>query len=503
MSVVLSQSFRNTLILFLGFAIGGINTLFLYTHFIDEDYYGLVTFLFSAANLILPLVVFGTQHTIIKFFSSFSTKEKQDQFLSFTLLMPLFFIIPLGLIGTTFYNGISTWISSKNAIIKNYSFIIFFSAIFMGYFEVFYAWTKVKLKSVFGNFVKEIFHRVCATILLFLVYFKVINEEQFVLAMLAVYFFRMLIMIVYALIVYTPKFNFTIPDNVKQLFSYSFFIIVAGSAGSILLEIDKVMIPQLIEIEEVAYYSVAIYIGSVVGIPLRAMQQIITPLTAKALNNNDNNEVERLYHKSSINLLVVGGLLFLLINLNILDMYKIINKPSYTEGIWVVLIISIAKLFDMLLGTNKIIIANSKYYRLFFYISVGMALTVIVFNRILIAKIGNDGAALATLITNVIFGIVGIVLVKRKFGFLPFTSKTWISIACIVIAFLGFSQIPNDAFTFIKDIIVFDKNISPVLSIIIRSILVSFLYLVVIYSLKLSLDLNKTIQNIIQKRKLF
>jgi len=34
MGIVLRQSFINTLILFLGFAIGGLNVLFLFTHFL-------------------------------------------------------------------------------------------------------------------------------------------------------------------------------------------------------------------------------------------------------------------------------------------------------------------------------------------------------------------------------------------------------------------------------------------------------------------------------------
>ena len=59
MGIVLKQSFVNTIILFLGFAIGGINVLFLYTNFLHEDYYGLVTFLLSSANIVLPLLVFG------------------------------------------------------------------------------------------------------------------------------------------------------------------------------------------------------------------------------------------------------------------------------------------------------------------------------------------------------------------------------------------------------------------------------------------------------------
>ena len=129
------------------------------------------------------------------------------------------------------------------------------------------------------------------------------------------------IMMIYAFKLYRPQLIFKLPDNIKEILSYSFYIILAGSAGGILLEIDKFMIPQLEQIAEVAYYSVGIYIASVVGIPSRAMQQIINPLTAKELNNNNLEEVGNLYQKSSITLLIAGGLLFLLINLNVKDLY--------------------------------------------------------------------------------------------------------------------------------------------------------------------------------------
>jgi len=163
MGVVLKQSFTNTIILFLGFGIGGINVLFLYTHFLHEDYFGLVTFLLSTANILLPLLVFGMQHTIIKFYSSYKTKVAQDNFLTTTLLIPLVVIIPLALVGSLTYESIANWISNENLIIKKYTYLIFIVAIFMGYFEVFYAWTKVHMKSVFGNFIKEIFPRFCTS----------------------------------------------------------------------------------------------------------------------------------------------------------------------------------------------------------------------------------------------------------------------------------------------------------------------------------------------------
>ena len=75
MGIVLKQSSRNTIIIFVAFAIGGINTLFLYTQFLTDTYYGLVVFLLSAANLLMPLTAFGIQYTIVKFFASYKTKQ--------------------------------------------------------------------------------------------------------------------------------------------------------------------------------------------------------------------------------------------------------------------------------------------------------------------------------------------------------------------------------------------------------------------------------------------
>ena len=186
-----------------------------------------------------------------------------------------------------------------------------------------------------------------------------------------------------ALSIYRPNITFQKPVNFKQVVSYSMYLILAGSAGAILLEIDKFIIPQSVKLAELAYYSVGVFIASTIGIPNRAMQQITSPITAKDLNNNDLEAVSKLYKQSSINLLLIGGLLFLLINLNIDDMYLIINEPNYSVVVWVVLMISISELYKLALGTNGTILTNSKYYKVFFYLSLAMAGTVIVLNYFL------------------------------------------------------------------------------------------------------------------------
>jgi len=485
MGIVLKQSFTNTAILFLGFAIGGLNVLFLYTHFLHEDYYGLITFLLSTANLLMPLMVFGMQHTIIKFFTSYNTKLERDKFLTTALILPLLIIIPLAIIGSVAYESIADWISQENAIIKPHTRQIFTIAIFMGFFEVFYSFSKVQLKTVFGNFIKEIFGRICTTFLLIAVFIKWITEEQFIYAVVIVYGVRMHIMMIYAYKLYRPQLIFKLPHNIKEILSYSFYIILAGSAGSILLEIDKFMIPQLEQIAEVAYYSVGIYIASVIGIPSRAMQQIINPLTAKELNNNNLKEVGNLYEKSSITLLIAGGLLFLLINVNVKDLYILIDKPQYSVGVIIVLMISFSELYKLALGNNGAILTNSKYYKVFFYLSIAMALSVIVLNQWLIELIGINGAALATLIVVVLSSTFKIFYIKQKMQMQPFTNKTIMVLLLTSVLFFAFYFI--------------DFPFHPILNIFIKTIIITIIYVIVIFKLDISEEINVLLRKYIRK----
>jgi O-antigen/teichoic acid export membrane protein len=483
MGIVLKQSFNNTLILFLGFAVGGINTLFLYTHFLHEDYYGLITFLLSTATIILPLLVFGMQHSIIKYYSSYKTKIDKDGFLIATIIIPLIVIIPLGLIGVYLYETISNWLSSENILIKKYTWLIFLVAIFMGYFEVFYAWTKVHFNSVFGNFIKEVFGRVCVSILLLSLYLGWLTNEEFIYAVVFVYGLKALIMKIYAFYICKPKLILKTPHNLKEILSFSMYIIVAGSAAGVLIEIDKFMIPQMEQIAEVAYYSVGIYIANVIAIPTRAMQQITSPITAKDMNDNNIGEVEKLYKQTSLNLLIIGGLLFLLINLNVIDLYAVINKPEFTKGLSIVIIISIAKLMELALGTGNAILVNSKFYKIIFYLSLAMAISVIILNKWLINIIGISGAALATLIVVLIYSNIKIGYIKSKLKIHPFGIGTIKIIGVIALLFIGFYYI--------------DFSFHPIVNVVLKSVLISIVYIFLIKKLNISKDINDLISKYI------
>ena len=290
MGIVLNQSIKNTVITYFGFGIGAINALFLYTNFLGKTHYGMVAFLLSAANIMMPLMAFGVHSTLIRFYSKYKSEVEREKFMSFMLLMPLFLIVPISMICFLFYKQISFLLINKNPEIEPYLWLIPVIGICMGYFEVFYAWVKVHMKSVFGNFISEVLVRVIVFVLVFAVHFNWISKNEFIYGLSISYFFQFMAMFFYALKVKTPILKFVIPQDWKSLFGYSFFIILSGGVAVLLMDLDKVMLQSYIKIENIAVYSVAIFIATVIMVPSRAMLQIIYPITAKLMNENKHDD---------------------------------------------------------------------------------------------------------------------------------------------------------------------------------------------------------------------
>jgi O-antigen/teichoic acid export membrane protein len=467
MGIVFKQTSWNIVTITVAILIGGINTLYFYPEFLREQYYGLVVFLLATSNLLQPIMSFGAQHTIIKFFSSFKNIKEKDEFLSSIIFLPLFFILPVCFLVVQFHDLIAEFLSVKNPIIKSYVWVIFLVSFATSYFEVFYAWSRVHFKSIFGNILKEIYPRISVFILLFLVSIDILTKENFVWWLTGLYYIRLIIMIIYSLFLYTPKFSVKIPDNFKEILSYSIYILLAGSAASFLIDIDKYMIPQKQAISQTAYYAVAVFIATVVEIPGRAMFQIINPLVAKALNEENFIELKNLYSQSSENLLIVCGLFFLLINLNIDSFYMLLNNQEYSNASLVVLIISSAKLIQMSFGCGPAILATSKFYKITLPFSIAMAVSVYFLNDYLIDLYGINGAAISTFIVLLIFTVLKIIYIRYKVKLQPFNFNSIKIFASILLIYFFNSYI--------------NLELSPLIEIIIRSKIILITYVLVVY----------------------
>ncbi|MFM1753814.1 MAG: hypothetical protein RLZZ236_753 [Bacteroidota bacterium] len=487
MGIVLNQSLKNTIITYIGFAIGGISTIFLFPSILGKTYYGLSNYILSCANVIMPLFAIGMQNTLVKFYSQCKTEKEQNQFLSFSVVFPLVLTIPLLLLGLFFYDEISLFVTKKNPIVKEFIYLIPFIGLCMAYFEIFYAWARVHMHSVFGNFIKEVGLRLFSLVALVGMYLGWITAIEFIYLTAGIYFVALLITMLYAFRVKKPDFQLSIPHNVKGILEYTFYIILSGSVANLLLDGDKIMLNQYMDIGNIAFYSVATYIALVISVPSRAMHQIVYPITAKLMHENKHDELNDLYKKTSVNLQIVGGFVMLCIFVNIDQLYEMLPK-DYAGGIWIVFIIGLSKYFDLILGNNNAIIFNSKYYRMVLFLGLMLVFFTIVLNMIFIPLYGITGSAIATLLSITIYSVAKLMFVVKRMHLYPFTIQTVYSIIITAILFL--------LFYFWK------FPFHPILGIVLKSILVTIIYVYINYRFSISKEINQVFNTVIKKIKL-
>ena len=486
MGIVLNQSLKNTIITYIGFAIGGISTIFLFPSILGKTYYGLSNYILSCANVIMPLFAIGMQNTLVKFYSQCKTEKEQNQFLSFSVLFPLVLTIPLLLLGLFFYDEISLFVTKKNPIVKEFIYLIPFIGLCMAYFEIFYAWARVHMHSVFGNFIKEVGLRLFSLVALVGMYLGWITAIEFIYLTAGIYFVALLITMLYAFRVKKPDFQLSIPHNVKGILEYTFYIILSASVANLLLDGDKIMLNQYMDIGNIAFYSVATYIALVISVPSRAMHQIVYPITAKLMHENKHDELNDLYKKTSLNLQIVGGFVMLCIFVNIDQLYEMLPK-DYAGGIWIVFIIGISKYFDLILGNNNAIIFNSKYYRMVLFLGLMLVFFTIVLNRIFIPLYGITGSAIATLLSITIYSVAKLMFVVKRMHLYPFTIQTVYSIIITAILFV--------LFYFWK------FPFHPIIGIVLKSILVTIFYVYINYRFSISKEINQVLHSLIKKLK--
>jgi O-antigen/teichoic acid export membrane protein len=176
---------------------------------------------------------------------------------------------------------------------------------------------------------------------------------------------------------------------------------------------------------------------------------------------------------------VVSGFIFLLIILNINELYRVLPK-EFTGGLVVVIIISIAKLYDNMLGNNNAILFNSEYYRMVLVFGVVLTVLAVVLNLICIPMFGINGSAIATFLAIGIYNTVKVLFVQKKFNMQPFSIASLKILAILIITSLLFYF--------------WEFPFHPVINILLKSTLIGVLYLSTIYKLNISDDMSLQIK---------
>lgn len=483
MGIVRNQSIKNSISFYVGMAVGAINTVIIYPNVFNNhpEHFGLIQILVAYAIVVSVFTTLGIPKIFVRFFP---TIEEKGQLYFLSLITPLLGFVFALLTYFLFKEEMFELLNASQLLRDNFFYIILL-VFFIGLYDVLTAVSRSFLSAATPIFINEVFLKVYSMLVLLLHWFGYLDFTAF----LKFYLFGYLLKFAILFLIQwkNDRFSlvFSVKDlNLKEILSFGFFVVIGGASVMIVTRIDMMMIGSMLDLEQVAFYTVAFFIGNAIKVPGKSIGAISIPLVAKAWEKQDYKQIQTLYTKSSINQLIIGGVLFLCIWLNIDDVFSLL-PVKFQGGKWVVFYIAIAQLFSMVNGINGAIIVNSKYYRYDLYTNVILVFVTIATNYLLIPVHGIDGAAMATAISVFLFNFIRLILIKVKMNMHPFSLQTIKTILLLFVMFLTLDFLPSSSYSFVD--------------IIWKSIVVIILFIPAVMYLNLSKDIAAIVKELKDK----
>lgn len=483
MGIVQRDGFKLTLISYIGAAIGYVNKIILFPNFLSTDQVGLANILITLAVLYAQTSSFGMTFTTLKFFPFFRNQEnKHNGFLLFgSLIITLGFIL-FTIVFLVFKEPVITYYQKDSKLLADYWLYLIPLAFAFTYYNFFDAYLRSLYKTIFSTFSFEILQRLFTTLTITIFALQLIDFKTFVIAYIISNAISTLSVIIYVIYIKQFYLSFRLTSIFKRLHKiiivYGLYTFVNNISYLIINSIDALMVATLIGLSKAGIYTTIIFLTSIMQIPYRSIGKVTSPLIADCWKTRNMALMQDIYKKvSSVNL-IIGSFILIILWVNI-DFIFTLMPAEYASGKYVFLILSISKLFDMYTGLNGLILSTSKKYRYDLIFTFILILTTLYFNYLLIPIYGINGAAIAALITLVLYNILRLFFVLVLFKIHPFQIRPLFSV------FFGLTAI------FVTDL--FIHSDFWLLNLIMKTVIAICIYCIPVYFLKLSKDINEYI----------
>lgn len=208
----------------------------------------------------------------------------------------------------------------------------------------------------------------------------------------------------------------------KRLLNYSYPILLIGLAGMLNDNIDKLLIPKLINdpnpVEQLGIYGANFKLSVLMVLFIQMYRYAAEPFFFK---NADSEDAKELYGKVMTYFIIFGLLIFLGVNFYI-DILKYFIDKDFWEGLKVVPILLFAKLLFGILFNLSIWYKVTDRTKFGILIAGTGAVITIIANIILIPKIGYYGSALASLASYIVMLSISYYL-SQKYYPIPYEFK--------------------------------------------------------------------------------
>ncbi len=471
MGVIKRQGIKNTIATYIGFAIGFVNLIVIQPNLLSKEELGLTRLLYSFSVLVAMFVPLGIGSATNRFFPMFKNIEKRHHgYFGFMLLFPLAGFALASLLLFLFKGFIMSRYAPESPLFNEFFYYVFPLTFFVSLISVLGIYCSSNYKSTIPTYLNDVVVRLLTIAVVSLYYIKWLNLDQFILSFTLIYAFQLIALVAYIFQFDRPGFKidwfFFREQKFGKLIRYGLLLWFASVASIGLKYFDAIMIGQYMPLSFVGIYTVAAFIPTIIEAPLNAFDRIASSKIAFAWKDNNRDEISSIYHKSSLYMFMIGGFLFLNVNLNIYDLLTFL-PDGYQEGASIVLLLSTGSLFNMATGLNAAILFTSDKYQYGAVFLIVLAVFVLGLQVLLIPIYGMIGAALATVLASFFYNGLLFWFVKKHFNLQPFEKENTLLLLLIIFLFAIGWFLPSTG--------------NPLLNIAYKGTLVSGIYIAVVY----------------------
>ena len=483
MGVVQRQSIKSSIVVYVGVIFGFVIQIILFPSFFTAEQVGLIAFILASANILAAFVQFGIPSTIVRYRQKVKEDGTENRFFWYSISVPVIIFAVLcalffGFKGGNLLHEISDNVSAGHY----YSFIALFTLL-IAFFGVLSAHSRSFLRIVVPNILEKVVIRALLVALVILYVLNVFDFQQFMIGYVLIYVLLLIAIIIYVNRLHPVGLGKMEPQlgsqSIRSMLTFGGLSFLSTMGDQVVNNIDVIMVTRFLDLEAAGIYKTTYYMGAIIALPMNSLGQIASPIYANAWHNNDTDKVEEMYKKSSINLSIIGLLLFTLVYINVDNIFSMMPKNGeiYRIGRNVVVLIALGKFFSMVLGLNSHLIANSKYYYVNLVSVLFLAGLTIGTNYLFIPDYGIVGAAFASVLSLIVYNLMKLLYIRVQFKMHPFSSKT-ITVLLLGAALIGLNYLlPKLTNVYVDSAY--------------RSILILLVFTVCIYWLKASQEVNK------------
>jgi O-antigen/teichoic acid export membrane protein len=263
--------------------------------------------------------------------------------------------------------------SARSILLVEYYYYIFPFALGMLLFSIFESYCWALQKTIVPNFLKETGLRLITTVFIVLYYFHYISYHTFIVLFCTL--FGLMAAILAGYLFYLKKLQFTLKASkvTKKMWrkmlgmqSLIFGGMIIQALGQTM---DSIFIASMKGLGFAGVYTLALYAANFIQIPQRSMQSIATGIISQAWKDKNYAEINRIYQRSSINMLLMSLFIFGCLLLNIENLFSVLKvQENYTAAINLMIVLGLVRVIDAGTGVNGTIIATSTFWKFDFLV---------------------------------------------------------------------------------------------------------------------------------------